>query len=275
MFSRTPHVHMEDGFGPDEVHRQFARRILARRVALSRSQVVVPSIKLKEIAAGTWRLNMRSVHYIPNGIEPRDTYATPIDSLGLALPPDLPRIVWAGALRREKNPIRLLRAFAPIKDKAVLLLIGEGPEREAVEQEAERLSLGPQLRLLGYRKDARDLIMQCQVMALSSDTEQMPLVILEAMDAALSIVSTDAGDIRHMVAAQNRPFITPPSDAEFGMALQVLVADQALRTRIGLANQARLREAYTVGKMVSAYTALFDRMIPTSNQERPFRAVAP
>jgi glycosyltransferase involved in cell wall biosynthesis len=261
LFCGAPHIHMEDGFGPEEAHRQFARRIWTRRVALARSQVVVPSMTLRGIAARTWRLDMRKVHHIPNGIAPQTDYSTAIDSLGLDLPPALPRIVWAGALRREKNPIRLLRAFAPIKDKAVLLLIGDGPERQAILEEADRLAIGPHLRLLGRRTDARDLIMQCDILALSSDTEQMPLVVLEAMDAGLCVASVDVGDVRRMVAPANRPFITAVSEDPLAAALEALVADEGLRTRIGQANQAHLRENYDLQVMVDAYGALFDRTI--------------
>lgn len=267
-FGGVPHVHMEDGFGPEEAVRQFTRRIWARRVALVRSHLVVPSRTLQTIAIDTWRLDRRHVQHIPNGVAPQVDYVTRLDSLRPELPPGLPVIVWVGALRREKNPLRLLRAFAPLKARAVLLLIGDGPERDAVLQEAARLRLGGRLRLLGHRTDTRDLIMQSQILALSSDTEQMPFAILEAMAAGLPVASTDVGDVRDMVVAENRPFVTPPSEAALSDALHALIADPALRASIGQANRARQGDVYALSTMVEAYGALFDSLSARSRARR-------
>lgn len=258
-FARRPHIHLEDGFGPEEANGQLLRRVWTRRLALARSQVIVPSKTLHAIATRTWGLDGRRVAHIPNGIAPLGKIRTPLNSLGLDLPVGAVRIAWAGALRREKNPLRLLRAFAPLKDRAVLLLIGDGPERPAIAQEAARLGLGARLLLLGDRTDSRDIIAQCDLLALPSDTEQMPLVVLEAMDAALPVVASDVGDIREMVAEDNRAFIVPASDAAFADALRTLVEDGGLRSRVGLANLARQRTVYTLPPMVEAYDAAFAR----------------
>ncbi|SFJ89634.1 glycosyltransferase family 4 protein [Caulobacter sp. UNC279MFTsu5.1] len=267
-FGGGPHVHMEDGFGPEEAVRQFTRRIWARRVALARSHVVVPSRTLQTIAIDTWRLGRRNVQHIPNGIAPQADYVTPLNSLRPKLPRGLPVIAWVGALRPEKNPLRLLRAFAPLKTRAALLVIGDGPERDAVVREGARLRLGGRLFLLGRRTDTRDLIMQSQILALSSDTEQMPFAILEAMAAGLPVASTDVGDVRDMVAAENRPFVVPPSEVDLSDALRALIADPALRESIGQANRARQRDLYALSTMVEAYGALFDRLSARSRARR-------
>jgi glycosyltransferase involved in cell wall biosynthesis len=253
----TPHVHIEDGFGPEEINHQIARRVWTRRLALRRSEVIVPSITLREMATQVWRLSKRHVRYIPNGLEPRDRPVTRIDDLGLNLPQGLPRIAFAGALRREKNPVRLLRAFAPLKKEAVLLVAGDGPEMAAVQQEAERLSLGSSIHLLGRREDVRDILMQCDVLALSSDTEQMPLAVLEGMDAGLPIASMRVGDVGHMVSRENQPFIVEGSDVELGAAMQALVANAATRKAIGAANRRHSREIYQAKDMIGAYRTLF------------------
>lgn len=255
-----PHIHLEDGFGPEEAMRQFPRRIWTRRIALARSQVIVPSRTLQTIATHIWRLDSRRVQHIPNGVAPLAEYRTALSSLGMDLPVGVPLVVWAGALRAEKNPLRLLRAFAPLKDRAVLLLIGDGPERGAILEEAARLGLGRRLHLLGRRTDAREIIMQCQVLALSSDTEQMPFAVLEAMEAGLPIAATDVGDIREMVAEANRAFIVPRGDSALSGALDALIGDAALRTRIGQANRTRQGELYTLPTMVEAYCAAFERL---------------
>ncbi len=253
----TPHLHVEDGFGPEESKGQFRRRIWTRRLALSRSQLAAPSGTLQRIATQLWKLDARRVHWIPNGIAERDAWATSLASLDLGLPAGLPIIAWVGALRAEKNPLKLLRAYAPVKDKAALLIIGDGPERASIDAEIERAGYA-NVRLLGYRSDARDFVMQSDILALSSDTEQMPLAVLEAMDAGLPVVSTDVGDVRVMVAPINAPFVTS-SETELAAAMTRLVGDPELRRGIGEANRARCRDAYSLEKMVAAWRALFQR----------------
>jgi glycosyltransferase involved in cell wall biosynthesis len=201
-------------------------------------------------------LPQQRLHCIPNGLASLDRYSTRIEELGLNLPPGLPRIAWAGAVRREKNLIRLLRAFAPLKSDAVLLVIGDGPELDAVLREAEALSLGPSIRFLGRREDVRDILMQCDLMALSSDTEQMPLAVLEAMDAGLPIAATDVGDVRQMVSGANQPYVVNLSDRELGAAMRALVIGAAARKTVGAANKARLRQHYLADGMIAAYRKL-------------------
>lgn len=260
LADRTPHLHFEDGFGPEEAERQLPRRVWTRRLALGRSDVIVPSHTLRTIATKVWRLPARRVRHIPNGVRPRRAFATALGELGLALPSGRVRIAWVGALRPEKNPARLLRAFGRVKDDAVLLLIGDGPEREALEAEVGRLGLAESVRFLGNRDDARDIIMQCDMLALSSDTEQMPLVVLEAMDAGLPVVSTDVGDVRRMVSEPNRPYVTPCTDEDHGAALAALIRAPAARAEIGAANRRKVGAEYSFDTMAAAYATLFDSL---------------
>jgi glycosyltransferase involved in cell wall biosynthesis len=259
------HIHFEDGFGPDEAVRRLARRSLVRRLVLKGSHIVVPSRTLQAIADRDWRLNTQRVHYIPNGIAPMTSVRPACPSgLPLDLPLHLPRVIWAGALRPEKNPIRALHAFAALKDQAVLIVVGDGPLREPLQQEIDRLQLQDRVRLLGSRNDTRELIRQCDIMLVTSDTEQMPLVVLEAMDAGIPLVATDVGDIRFMVCEQNRPFVVPPTPLDLAEALNTLLAAHPLRRSIGQANRNRQRTVYHLDQMTEAYGRLFDDVLAGS-----------
>lgn len=259
LWRPTPHIHFEDGFGQEESDRQLARRIWTRRVALNHSTVVVPSVTLQKVAVDLWRVPARNVRYIPNGLEPRDRPLIDFDFSALGIPAKQLRIVWVGALRPEKNPLRLLRAFARVATEAELIVIGDGPQRDAIIREATRLSLGAHVHMLGYRSDARDIIMGCDIMVLSSDTEQMPFSILEGMDAGLAIAAVDVGDVRRMVSSRNRPFIVPRSDDALASALQKLVINSQARAEIGAENRKKLRHTYHIDRMIRAYRDLFDR----------------
>jgi glycosyltransferase involved in cell wall biosynthesis len=103
------------------------------------------------------------------------------------------------------------------------------------------------------------------VFAVTSDTEQMPYSVLEAMAAGLPIVATDVGDIKAMVATDNRTLIvTCQDEARFVQALTTLSNDRDLRSRIGLSNRERVRQEYGIDRMIAAYDRLFESCQQTS-----------
>jgi glycosyltransferase involved in cell wall biosynthesis len=93
-------------------------------------------------------------------------------------------------------------------------------------------------------------------------------VVLEAMDAGLPVAACDVGDVRRMVAPENRPFITALDEAALGGALAALVNDAALRSVIGRANRARLRAAYALPAMIDAHCALIERLTAAARAGR-------
>src|SRR5689334_5879515 len=104
-FARIPHIHMEDGFGPDESAGQLTRRILARRLLLRRATTVVPSLTLFAIARDLWRLPEKRVLYIPNGVDCArfGAAADPELMAKFGIGHDRPVIGAVSPLRPEKN----------------------------------------------------------------------------------------------------------------------------------------------------------------------------
>lgn len=93
--------------------------------------------------------------------------------------------------------------------------------------------------------------------ALSSDTEQMPFSVLEAMASGLPIAGTDVGDVKAMVSSENQSFIVPPSDLALAEALRTLVLDSSLARRIGAANRAKAVREFDQEHMFAAYAKLW------------------
>ena len=102
--------------------------------------------------------------------------------------------------------------------------------------------------------------------AMTSNTEQMPYAILEAMAARLPIASTAVGDIPVMVAEENRPFIVPADDGhKVGLALAQLCNDTGLRHRVGKANRKRVEQNYPIKPMVDAFQRTIAEVIGTGS----------
>ncbi|MBL8835189.1 MAG: glycosyltransferase family 4 protein [Alphaproteobacteria bacterium] len=261
---RIRHIHMEDGFGPEEADRQLPRRVWYRRIALTGGHtiVVVPSQTLRRIATETWRLSARRVRYIANGIDcARFAPATPASPVATGPV----TIGTVATLRAEKNLGRLLDAVAAARRQSPLRLIvvGDGPERAALEAQAARLALGDSVVFAGATSTPETFYRQMDVFALSSDTEQMPYSVLEAMACGLPVVATDVGDIRAMVATANLPFIvsTRTPDA-IAAALLALARDRELRLRVASANREAALDRFDVNAMFGRYLALFEGREP-------------
>ncbi len=248
-------VHVEDGFGPEEWERQVPRRVWLRRVFLRGRTVALPSQTLMRIASEIWRLDRRCLHYVPNGI----------DLAGFAGPRTVQP--WPGqgtvvgtvaALRPEKNIARLIRAFhlATIETPARLVLIGDGPERGALERLAGELGIRNRVHFAGHVAHPAGLIKALDIFAMSSDTEQMPISLLEAMAASLPVAATDVGDIRAMLPAEAGAFVTRRDDVELTGALHGLIRNPELRAWLGDLNRRKAERDFTQGLMFTRWAEL-------------------
>lgn len=261
MLGLPPLVHHEDGFNADEAVRLKPLRNAYRRIALGRaSALVVPSQRLEAIALSAWQQPREKVHRIANGVAIAAYAARP-------RPDALPRVIkregelWLGTLaglRPVKNLPRLVRAFARMPEPWQLVILGEGPEREAIRAEAVALNIGHRVHLPGHVAAPAKVLGLFDLFALSSDSEQFPIGVIEAMAAGLAVASTDVGDVAAMVAPENRAFVVPPGqDGPLGDALVSLGGDADLRRAIGDANRARAAADYDSATMVERYRALY------------------
>jgi glycosyltransferase involved in cell wall biosynthesis len=250
----VPHLHMEDGFGPEERSRQVPRRAIARRLLLRRATVVLPSRLLWRIATETWRLPRAGVRLLPNGID--------VDRFAADRPRKTAKPIVIGtvaALRPEKNIARLIRALSrlPAGLPARLVIVGDGPERPALQALAAAEGVCARVEFVGHRVDPAPLYQDFDIFALSSDTEQMPLSVLEAMASGLPVAATDVGDVAAMLDPANRPYVVAREDGALADALAGLAARTDLRAALGAANRARVKAEFAEANMIAAWRDLF------------------
>lgn len=257
-------VHIEDGFGPDEAQGQLPRRVWFRWAALGtgRTQVVVPSRVLEDIALNIWKLPRAKVHLIANGID-LSRFAS-MDAAEAAAfvnkAPDEILIGTVATLRPEKNLGLLVRAFAmlPPGPPSRLVIAGAGRELEGLKAAVREAGIAERVTFLGYVAKPETVLKALDVFTMSSNTEQMPISLLEAMACGLPVAATAVGDIAHMVAAENAPLLVAPGSAEaLSAALGKLVVDTALRRAVGARNLDRVRAQYDQDVMFQRYAALF------------------
>lgn len=255
IFPLCPYFHMEDGFNEDEMVRQKFRRVLIRRIFLHNVKVMVPAHTLEKIALEIWKIPRKNVLYIANGIEWSRFYLP-----DLSQKPDTCIIGTVCGLRKVKNIPRLMNAFSSLPEKkdAKLWIVGIGSEKEKLESLARESFSSCKIEFLGHKEDPSDCYKQMRIFAISSDTEQMPISVLEAMAAGCAIISTDVGDIKNMVSEENKKFIIPKeNEAEYREKLNELMQNRELCEKLGKSNQEKCYQEYTKENMMDNYTKLY------------------
>lgn len=256
-----PVIHHEDGFNQDEALKLNPMRNIYRRFALPAAHaLVVPSLALERIALKTWKQPTARVHRISNGI-PTMRYAgkpSPSAIPGFRKKPGELVVGTVAGLRPVKDLPMLVRSAAGLSGKVKLVIVGDGPDRQAIADAAEAMFFEDSVVMPGFLHDPAKFIGLFDVFALASKSEQQPIVVMEAMAAGLPIVSPPVGDVAAMVAEENRPYITTHRiEVLLRDQIQKLGNDPQLRARIGEANQARARALFDESMMIAAYAALY------------------
>jgi L-malate glycosyltransferase len=255
-----PLIHHEDGFNEDEAVKLNWKRNAFRSIALTGAhKLVVPSVTLEEIALVDWIRPAAKVQRISNGIDiPRYLIPPKPNAFPGIIKREGEVIVGTIAgLRTVKNLPRLVRAVAAAGPNVHLAIAGEGPERDTIMAEAARVGISDRLMMPGFMTDPASYVGLFDIFALSSDSEQYPISLVEAMAAGLPAACTDVGDVRNIVAVENQPYIVEKDDDALAAAIGKLAASKDLRTTIGAANRALAVAEYGEIQMFNSYRKLY------------------
>jgi L-malate glycosyltransferase len=260
LWSISRHIHIEAGFSQREADLQILRRVLFRRWALARcALVVVPSRVLEDLARRVWRLPVERVRYVPNGVD-ITRFSSPARDVmpGFVRRPGELVIGTVAPLRPEKNVGRLLRVFATLDSTVIarLVVAGEGIERRALERLAAELGIADRVIFTG-QVAPEAILGTFDIFALSSDTEQMPNALLEAMAASRAVAAVNVGDVKSMVCEDNRAFIVARDDGPaFAAAISQLLHDPEKRRTLGCKNRERVVTTFSQEQMFAAYSEI-------------------
>jgi glycosyltransferase involved in cell wall biosynthesis len=218
-----------------------------RRAAL-RARVAPPG-KLRVIHNGAMDC--------PSGLEP-DPELTAFAAGG-------PTAACIVVLRKQKAVDTLLDAapavLARVPD-ARIAIVGDGPERPALEARARALGLGERVRFFAFRPPPARQLASADVFVLPSAYEAFPIAILEAMACGVPQVATTVGGVAEAVVEGETGRLCPPGDPPaLAEALVAVLDDPGARARMGSASAARHAERFTVGRMVAATAEEFDRVM--------------
>lgn len=213
-------------------------------------------------ALGGAGISSRKLEVIFAGVDAAQFGASKLESrraLGLQNSDRVASIV--ARLSPEKNHRLLLQAFAEVVarvEAAKLLIVGDGPQREAIRDEIARLGLQDRALMLGVRRDLPTILAASDAFVLSSDREGLPIAALEAMAAGRPVVATSVGDLPLIVRHGETGLLVARGDrAALADALVQILSDPELATRLGTNARKLVEQNYSLQKMIERHEALY------------------
>jgi glycosyltransferase involved in cell wall biosynthesis len=156
----------------------------------------------------------------------------------------------------------LVRAMGGMKTRAQLVIVGEGPEREAIQDAIDNMGLEKTVLLPGFVPGPHRYMGLFDIFVLSSKSEQQPIALMEAMAAGLPVASTPVGDVAQMIAPENQILISEDwNPVQLRDRIETLASMPEVRASLGKANQARARALFDEKAMIAAYAALYSEAV--------------
>jgi glycosyltransferase involved in cell wall biosynthesis len=228
----------------------FAGRYAARFFCISRDA---------EAAVSAHRVvSRKKLYVVPNGIDSAPYVADiNVESLrsSLGIPADAPVVGTVGRLSEQKRQDVLLRAFAQLpRQDARLLVVGDGPRKQELQELAAGLGIGQRVHFVGYQPQTAPYLKLMDIFALSSHIEGMPLVIIEAWAAGVPVVASRVGGVPEMIKDGRNGILFPAGDVTTLTAvLSRLLANPNDAEQLAIAGRAEASGAYTSERMASDY----------------------
>jgi glycosyltransferase involved in cell wall biosynthesis len=170
---------------------------------------------------------------------------------------DGPVVGAVTVLRRQKR-LDVLLAAAPriIEAGATVVIVGDGPEKDALRAEAD-----PRVVFLPFSAPAARYLRGLDVYVLPSDWEAFPIGLLEAQACGVPQVATDVGGTREALVPETGLLVPPGDPAALADAVVELLRDPARRAAMAAASRARHAERFTVERMVAETAAVYDGVL--------------
>jgi len=185
---------------------------------------------------------------------------------------DRPTITMIARFCDQKDHLTLLQAFRPLRDRANLLLIGDGPDFVRCRTEAALEQLHEGVQFAGEQTDIEEILSRTDIMALSTHYEGLPISVLLGMRAGLPVVASRVGGLSDQIIHGVTGFLVPRKDPKaLSDALQALVGSAELRHQQGQESRRRFEACFSHDQMISSTRDVYTDVLASRRRPAPPR----
>jgi glycosyltransferase involved in cell wall biosynthesis len=246
------------------MRRSRPQRFIEERVLRALDQIIAVSAELKEELVSKKCVAEEKVRVIQNGIDfPQWDPAMEKNAArtALAIPAGSLVVGMVGRLDRIKGVDLLIRAVALVRAKVpnlMVVLIGAGPEEDALKRLAADQRVSDRVWFAGYRTDARRLMHAFDLVAMPSRADAQSFSLLEAMAGGKPVIGSNVGGIPSVLLDGTTGLLFPAEDyAALGEALVKLLNDPKKREEMGRAGRRRVESHFSQAAMLEQTVALY------------------
>lgn len=237
---------------------QWTNFLVERNVCVSRGVAT-----FVEQTAG---LDPQKTVIIPNAVAgERFQQAQPADLTNFGIPAGNSVLIAIGRLEYQKGIDVLVAAVPSIVTRipdTCLLIVGDGPDRAALERQADSLAVADRIHFAGRRNDVPELLAASTALVLPSRWEGMPNVVLEALASGKPILATDVEGTSELVRPGINGWLFPPDQPQLlAESAVALLSDRSRLAEMGQASQSLYYEQFTIDKLVDAHVRLFREIL--------------
>lgn len=252
-------------FYPDRYRHKAA--LINPLLAILTPAVVAISSATRDALAKYEFMPKSKIKVIYNGIQPLKADPARINELRseLGIPADSFVYGTVSRLDPVKNQVMMLESFAHcLKDypESYLLMVGDGPERQRLEDQAESLGVSEKVLFTGFITEPAQHLALMDAFLLSSHTEGTSMTLLEAMSLGLPAVVTAVGGNVEVVEHELSGLVTPDSDtAAFAKEMARLQQETVLREQVSAGATARFQSKFSAEAMVNSYLRIYHQLL--------------
>ena len=234
------------------------------------TRIIVPSTSIYRVLAEKQGVESNKIDVIPYGFEP-EKYVQPCAAelastrRELSLRPE--NIVFGtfGRLHEEKGHRYLLEAFAAVRRKnsrVVLVIVGDGPEKTAIEKQIDHLKLRESVSMLGWRRDVINLMAAVDAVVQPTLQEAFSQVMAESMWMGKPLLITDVSGATDVICSGVNGIIVPRRNSDvLTIQMMTLAEDSSLRSRLGQAGRTYVKSNLLIEKIISRYEVSYQQAV--------------